>query len=137
MVNDYVKDDLYNSNNHHGGYNSDDDMYRGDDLMSCEEWQSYHSDDLYNIWSRIRDYIEENGVHYIMQGADYTNFAEHCYEVNVDFHSTQEWQEYYANDLYNMWSLIRGYKEFVDKDNFIEYCYNMSYGQPYEGCVGN
>ena len=137
MVNDYVKDDLYNSTNHHGDYNSDDDMYNGDDTMSCEDWQAYHSDDLYDMWSRIRGYMEENGVHYIMQGANYTNFAEHCYQGHIDFHSTPDWREYYVNDLRNMWSLLRDYKNFVDKENFIEYCYSMSYGQPYEGRVGN
>ena len=84
MVNYYVADDQYNTNNSHQPVDTqDDEIYRPDEVMSVEDWTSYYSDDLYNMWSMMRDYMEANGIKcYMMQDSDYSNFAEYCYSMS-------------------------------------------------------
>lgn len=84
MVNYYGKDTQNDLNSHHHTEEHDDDeIFRPDEVLSVEDWTSYYSDDIYNMWSLIRDYIEETGCRsYMMQYADYTNFAEFCYSMS-------------------------------------------------------
>ncbi len=83
MVNDHVKDAQYVSrDSHHQGYDSDDEfLYNLSETMPISDWETYYSEDLYNMWSSIRSYGQETGAAtYCMEFADYTNFVEYCYE---------------------------------------------------------
>ncbi len=84
MVNYYGKDIQNDLNSHHhAADDGDDEIYRPDEVLNVEDWTSYYSDDVYNMWSLIRDYMEENGSRgYMMQYADYTAFAEFCYSMS-------------------------------------------------------
>ncbi len=84
MVNYYGKDTQNDMNSHHGEYHSDDEnLYREDEVMNVQDWTSYYSDDLYNMWSHLREYMSHTGCGaYMMQHADYTNFAQYCYSMS-------------------------------------------------------
>lgn len=85
MVNYYGKDIQNDLNSHHHAVddNDDDEIYRPDEVMNVEDWTSYYSDDIYNMWSHLREYISHTGCGaYMMQYADYTTFAEYCYSMS-------------------------------------------------------
>ena len=85
MVNYYGKDIQNDLNSHHHAADDDDDdeIYRPDEVLNVEDWTSYYSDDIYNMWSHLREYMSHTGCGaYMMQYADYTTFAEYCYSMS-------------------------------------------------------
>ena len=82
MVNDHVKDAQYGTrDSHQQGYDSDDEFLYGlSETMPINDWETYYSEDLYNMWSAIKSYGDQTGARvYCMEFADYTNFVEYCY----------------------------------------------------------
>ena len=84
MVNDHVKDLRYNMDSHHQGNDSDDEILYGiNEDMSIEDWETFYSEDLYNMWSNLREYMAETGSGlYLLQRADYTEFVQFCYDTS-------------------------------------------------------
>ena len=83
MVNSYVKDDLYNrTDSHHGPQGQDENsVYGFDEPLSFTDWETYYSTDLYNMWSKIKDYLSMSGAAaYMIPYADYNSFAMFCYK---------------------------------------------------------
>lgn len=80
MVNEHVKDERHARNEAHG-YDSDDEFaYRAQEEMSIVDWETYYSEDLYNMWSAIKSYGDTTGARaYCMEYADYTSFVEWCF----------------------------------------------------------
>lgn len=84
MVNDHVKDLNYNTDFHHQGNESDDEILYGlNEDMSISDWETYYSEDLYNMWKNLREYGASTGSSlYMIQYADYTDFVEWCYKMS-------------------------------------------------------
>ena len=85
MVNEHVKDAQYTAtDSHHHGFDSDDEIIYGvDEIMSISDWETYYSEDLYNMWSSLRSYTDVTGARaYCMEFATYTDFVEWCYSMS-------------------------------------------------------
>jgi|TARA_R110002096_G_scaffold213613_9_gene401141 hypothetical protein len=83
MVNSYVKDDIHNKmDSHHGPQSQDENAVYGlDGILSFTDWETYYSTDLYNMWSKVKDYLSMSGAGaYMIQYADYNDFAMFCYQ---------------------------------------------------------
>lgn len=83
MVNEHVKDAQYTaSDSHQQGFDSDDEFaYRAQEPMTISDWETYYSEDLYNMWRSLRAYGDTTGARaYCMEHATYTDFVEWCYE---------------------------------------------------------
>ena len=83
MVNSYVKDDLHNKTDSHRGPQGQDEnsVYGFDEPLCFTDWETYYSTDLYNIWSKIKDYLAMSGAGaYMIPHADYNDFAMFCYK---------------------------------------------------------
>jgi len=63
---------------------SDGDNHEdGDRWMNCDDWTTWHSQDLMNMWMSIRAYREDSGTYYsILKVATYTDFCEFCYRFS-------------------------------------------------------
>ena len=85
MVNEHVKDLQYTSSESHlQNLDSDDEIvYGNDEIMSISDWETYYSEDLYNMWSSLRSYIDTTGARaYCMEYSTYTDFVEWCYNMS-------------------------------------------------------
>ena len=64
-------------------YSDDDNPDDGDRWMTCDEWTTWHSHDLLNMWMSLRDYREISGTtNSILKLATYTDFCEFCYRFS-------------------------------------------------------
>lgn len=81
MVNEYVKDNIYNES-HHPDVDQDDEMKYGPaEILQPDVWQGYYSEDLYNMWSKLKDYLHMSGAGaYMLEYATFTDFAHFCYQ---------------------------------------------------------
>jgi len=83
MVNAYVKDDSHNKNEPHLHNACDDEIphYGVEEPLTFTDWETYYSTDLYNMWSKIKDYLSMSGAGaYMIPYADYNDFAMFCYQ---------------------------------------------------------
>jgi hypothetical protein len=68
---------------------SDDD--ENDDFipprrLSVDDWTTWYSEDLLNMWFSLVQYREDSGrKHDIMKNATYTDFCEFCYRFSHGF----------------------------------------------------
>jgi hypothetical protein len=59
---------------------SDDDGEIPNHPMTVDEWTTWFSQDLLNMWMSLRAYREDSGTfHDILKNATYTDFCEFCY----------------------------------------------------------
>ena len=51
--------------------------------MEIEDWVTWYSGDLLNMWFSLKQYREDAGIHnYVMSHATYTDFCEFCYRCS-------------------------------------------------------
>ena len=80
MVNAYVKDDnrLGNDSHHH---DSDDEFCMDNDVMDIHDWEAFYSQDLQNVWNRMKGYAHESGAGaYMLLYCEWSSFVRFCYE---------------------------------------------------------
>ena len=85
MVNEHVKDQQYTqTDTHQQNHSSDDEfIYGSDDTMSIQDWESFYSEDLYNMWSSMKTYTLSTGASaYMNEYASYQDFVEFCYSMS-------------------------------------------------------
>jgi len=81
MVNEYVKDNIYNESHHPDSVQDDENMLGQSDMLPPDQWQGYYSDDLYNMWSKVKDYLHMSGAGaYMLEDATFADFAHFCYQ---------------------------------------------------------
>ena len=52
-------------------------------ILTVDEWTTWYSEDLMNMWMSLTDYRQDSGRFYaIMRNASYTNFCEFCYQTS-------------------------------------------------------
>jgi hypothetical protein len=51
--------------------------------LTCDEWTTWYSQDLLNMWFSLRQYREDSGLqNHILEGGSYTDFCEFCYRFS-------------------------------------------------------
>ena len=56
--------------------------------MEFDEWQTWYSNDLLNMWMSLRAYKEDSGNEsYILDQADFNDFCEFCYNFSCQLPS--------------------------------------------------
>ena len=56
--------------------------------LTVDEWTTWYSEDLLNMWFSLVQYREDSGQkHDIMKNATYTDFCEFCYHFSHGFAS--------------------------------------------------
>lgn len=56
--------------------------------LSIDDWTTWYSEDLMNMWMSLTQYREDSGrKHCILKGASYTEFCEFCYYFSPGFAS--------------------------------------------------
>jgi hypothetical protein len=56
------------------------DEYAPPVIMNVEDWETWYSRDLMNMWFSLREYTDQTGVsNFIMPFASYHKFVEFCY----------------------------------------------------------
>ena len=49
--------------------------------MEFDDWITWYSDDLMNLWSSIKTYREDSGISsFFLDHMDWNNFCEFCYQ---------------------------------------------------------
>ena len=62
---------------------SDDEQDTPLTRLTCDEWTTWYSEDLLNMWFSIKQYREDSGQqNQIMECASYTDFCEFCYRFS-------------------------------------------------------
>ena len=72
------------------GYSSSDEerLPSRNRPMSYDEWITWYSNDLMNMWMGMRAYREDSGTStYIMDQCEYDDFCRFCYEFSCQFPS--------------------------------------------------
>ncbi len=58
----------------------DEDEYAPPVIMNIEDWETWYSRDLMNMWFSLRSYTDDAGVsNFLMPFATYSKFVEFCY----------------------------------------------------------
>ncbi len=56
--------------------------------MRYDDWSTWYSRDLLNMWMGMKAYSQDSGVNnYIMNECSFTDFCEFCYEFSSKFPS--------------------------------------------------
>ena len=56
--------------------------------LTVDDWTTWYSEDLLNMWFSLVQYREDSGQKYdIMKNATYTDFCEFCYHFSHGFAS--------------------------------------------------
>jgi len=83
MVNEYVKDDNRATNDAHH-QETDDEYCMDNDPMELEDWETFYSDDLYNLWGRMEGYLQETGAAaYMLLHVPWPDFVKFCYNNSL------------------------------------------------------
>lgn len=86
----YLQETNNNQVENSNGNSSDEDERRPSRHrpMLYEDWVTWYSNDLLNMWMGMRGYREDSGTHnYIMDQCEYHDFCEFCYEFSCRFPS--------------------------------------------------
>ena len=72
------------------GYSSDEEhLPSRNKPMPYDDWITWFSNDLMNMWMGMRAYREDTGTStYIMDQCEYDDFCRFCYEFSCQFPST-------------------------------------------------
>ena len=95
---------------------SDDDIedYEDDIHLSVDDWEIKHSDELWELWRRIKLLISDAFLeHTLMTECSFSDFVEFCYDDHYDdcdFVSSQ-----YESNLSYIWDKIQ---EFLHDINY-------------------
>jgi len=64
----------------------DDDDSIPPKRLTVDDWTTWYSEDLLNMWFSLVQYREDSGrKHAIMKNATYTDFCEFCYHFSHGF----------------------------------------------------
>ena len=67
-------------------YSDEEDDYEPHGKLTVDEWTTWYSEDLMNMWMSLTQYREDSGrKHAIMKNASYTDFCEFCYHSSHGF----------------------------------------------------
>ena len=62
-------------------FDEDHDEYVAPVFMNIEDWTTWYSRDLMNMWFSLKSYTEDAGIdNFVMPFATYTKFVEFCYK---------------------------------------------------------
>lgn len=80
---EYVEYTTGDNDNHNEYDNSDEDNDPPTRRLNIEDWTSWYSEDLLNLWFSLVQYREDSGrFHDILKNASYTDFCEFCYRFS-------------------------------------------------------
>ena len=69
-------------------YSDDENQEPPARRLNVDEWTTWYSEDLLNMWFSLVQYREDSGrKHDIMKNASYTDFCEFCYHFSHGFGS--------------------------------------------------
>lgn len=118
---------------------SDDEDIDTSPTLNCDDWTTWHSEDLMNMWFSVREYRDTYQAD-ILQNATYTNFCEFCYLTSYGQDEFTYWpmnprlglevfSMIFEQDLKNVWRSIfsyTGFFEYAQYKNFCEYSHMYS-----------
>ena len=78
----YVQDAVgININNDHSSDDDDDTIYNHP--LEYQDWVTWYSDDLMNLWMSMKAYREDTGNQpYLLDQMDWNDFCEFCYNFS-------------------------------------------------------
>jgi len=86
MVWSHYLQEITNNNTHEEDGNiseEDERMPPRNKPMDFDEWQTWYSNDLLNMWMSIRAYKEDSGNEsYVLDQAEFNDFCEFCYNYS-------------------------------------------------------
>lgn len=120
----------------------DNDAYSDDDKnenetetpLDVDDWQSYYSSELLNMWMALKEYTEETGIStYVLRKAKWGDFNEFCFfdeDQGIPENISPLWLQDYQNDIHNMWTIMTrmGGKLISHKTraDFTRFCFTFS-----------
>ena len=76
----------HGENDYSDGDGDGDDYNEPQGKLTVDEWTTWYSEDLMNMWMSLTQYREDSGrKHAIMKNASYTDFCEFCYYSSHGF----------------------------------------------------
>ena len=91
MVWSHYVQETYSNHDHQNNNNSDDDdliALPRNRPMLYDDWITWYSNDLMNMWMGMKAYREDSGTStYIMDQCEYDDFCRFCYEFSCQFPS--------------------------------------------------
>jgi hypothetical protein len=75
----------YTNDYHHGemDYDSEQEEVLPPSPMDLEDWITWYSRDLMNMWFSLKQYREDSGIsNYVMNFSTYSDFCEYCYKMS-------------------------------------------------------
>lgn len=85
MVWSHYLQDVHNTqvDNHEGSSDDDDHMPSRNKQMPYDDWVTWYSTDLLNMWMSLRAYREDSGnTTYLLDNSEYDDFCQFCYEFS-------------------------------------------------------
>lgn len=81
----YVQDAVgINNNNDHSSDDEDNTIYNYP--LEYQDWVTWYSDDLMNLWMSIKAYREDTGnVHNFLNSMQWTDFCEVCFQFSSGY----------------------------------------------------
>jgi hypothetical protein len=65
---------------HHNDTDDYDDNLPDNVELEYEDWKTWHSDDLYNMWHSLQCYVQDACIHLdVLNFSDYDDFCEFVY----------------------------------------------------------
>ncbi len=101
--------------------------------LNCDEWTTYHSEDLLNMWFTLVEHRDWTPA--LWSGATYSNFCDFCYVYSygedeytrTPIHSCQE---YYDDELRGAWTDLKRHHGFLTYATFKDFCnYSRTYSK--------
>ena len=69
-------------------YSDDDNPEPPPKRLSIDDWTTWYSEDLLNMWFSLVQYREDSGIkHDILKSGTYTDFCEFCYHFSHGYAS--------------------------------------------------
>lgn len=85
----YLQETTNTQNENSEEYSSDEERVSRNRQMHYDDWVTWFSNDLMNMWMGMKAYKEDSGTtSYIMNQCDYDDFCRFCYESSSKFPST-------------------------------------------------
>jgi hypothetical protein len=81
----YVQDaNPTTANNDYSSDDEDDTIYNNP--LELQDWITWYSDDLMNLWMSMKAYREDTGnVHHFLNNMEWTDFCEFCYQFSSKY----------------------------------------------------
>ena len=77
----YVQDANITNTNDYSSDDEDDTIYSHP--LEYQDWVTWYSDDLMNLWMSMKAYREDTGnVYHFLNSMEWTDFCEFCYQFS-------------------------------------------------------